>query len=105
MFTAQFVNPDKFDALPMVPETLLKSGREVFLVSRQNGLIRAVPGKQTIAQLASFKQMDWQVAPGGFVKKTIDCFTRPGAIQLVHTDDAVVEADCAAIRKLEKTGM
>ena len=24
-----FVNPDNFDALPMVPETLLKSGREV----------------------------------------------------------------------------
>jgi len=100
-----FVNPEKFDALPAVPETLLKSGREVFLVSRQNGVIRAIPGKNEIAQLPSFSQMDWQVSPGGFVKKTIDCFTRPGAIQLVHESEAVVEKDCEKIRSLETRNM
>ena len=42
-----------------------------------------------------------QANPGVFAAKTVDCFTRPGAVQLVHADAAVLAADVAAIRAME----
>ena len=36
---------------------------------------------------------------------TIDCFTRPGSVQLVHEDEAIVLADHARIRALEGAGL
>jgi hypothetical protein len=37
-----YLNPSVFDALPISPMTLKKAGCEVFLVSRQDGVIRSV---------------------------------------------------------------
>ena len=87
-----FLNPEKFDALPAVPQGLLKHGREVFLVSRQNGVLRSIPGRVKIEAMQSYRKSDFQVSTGSFVNKTIDCFTRPGAVQLCHEDAEVVEA-------------
>lgn len=33
-----YLRPDRFEALPSSPQTLLKQGAEVFLVSHQSGL-------------------------------------------------------------------
>jgi len=99
-----FLNPDAFDALPAAPMALNKAGCEVFLVSRQQGVVRALPGKPKIAALPSYRSMDWQLGPGGFARKTIDCFTRPGAVQLANEDETALARDVAAIRSLEEAG-
>ena len=69
-----------------------KYGREVFLVARQHGMLRALAGDSEIRADALFRKLDMQVRPGGFVSRTTDCFTRPGSVQLVHEDEAVVLA-------------
>ena len=41
--------------------------------------------------------------PGSVLAPTTDCFTRPGSVQLIHTDPAQVVRDYVAIRHLEET--
>jgi hypothetical protein len=36
---------------------------------------------------------------------TVDCFTRPGSVQLVSASSEVLEADYGAIRLLEGAGL
>lgn len=40
-----------------------------------------------------------------FIAKTVDCFTRPAAFQLLNHDEAVVVRDYERVRELEKSGM
>jgi hypothetical protein len=42
---------------------------------------------------------------GSVLRQTVDCFTRPGAVQLAHADARVLQADYDAIRQLEKQGL
>lgn len=50
-----FVKPDVFDQVPMDPNNMVKTGKEVFLVSKQEGRIARVPGVDIIRGLASFR--------------------------------------------------
>ena len=100
-----YIRPDEFDKLPESSDTMIRYGREVFLVARENGKIKAIPGIDTIMSLRSFVKCEMCVQPGDELKKTVDCFTRPGAIQLIHDDAKVVEEDYEAIRKLEVDGL
>jgi len=100
-----YLNPAAFDALPAAPMELKKSGCEVFLVSRQDGMISALPGVDAIRALPSFRKMGLAVQPGMAQKRTVDCFTRPGAVQLVAEDAVALAKDVAAIRQLEIQGL
>ena len=71
----------------------------------QNGVCASLPGVAEIRAMRSFRKLDMQVRPGGFVSRTTDCFTRPGSVQLVHEDEAIVLADHARIRALEGAGL
>ena len=100
-----YIRPDDFDKIPAMSTKLQRYGREVFLVARENGKIKATPGIDVIMSLKSFVKCEMCVQPGDELKKTVDCFTRPGAVQLIHDDPAVVEADYQMLRKLEVDGM
>jgi biotin carboxylase len=99
-----YLDPPAFAALPARPTALRASGCEVFLVARQSGVVRSLPGKAACAQLASYRGAEWQAKPGAFSGATVDCFTRPGAVQLAHVDPQQLAADVAAIRALEAKG-
>ena len=43
--------------------------------------------------------------PGAALHPTVDCFTRPGSVQLVNASREQLQADYQAIRGLEKGGM
>ncbi len=43
--------------------------------------------------------------PGSKVSRTIDIFTLPGIVYLVHDDKNVIEHDYQAIREMEKGGL
>uniref|UniRef100_A0A7S3JRM9 ATP-grasp domain-containing protein n=1 Tax=Aureoumbra lagunensis TaxID=44058 RepID=A0A7S3JRM9_9STRA len=98
-----YLDPDAFDALPLIPNKLSNYGCEVFLVSHHSGIV-AETHVDLIRKLRSFAKMELQVQPGSKLKPTIDCFTRPGAVQLIHPDPNVVLADCETIRQLESEG-
>ena len=100
-----YLRPDVFDKLPNKKSSLNRFGREVFLVARENGRIKSIPGIDVIMKLESFIKCEMAVQVGDELRQTVDCFTRPGAIQLLHDDKAVVERDYARIRELELDGM
>ena len=100
-----YIRPDEFDKIPALPRDMTCNGREVFLVSRIEGVIKSIPGIDIVMNLKSFVKCEMCVQPGDNLKKTIDCFTRPGSIQLMHEDEKVVERDYERIRELEIEGM
>jgi hypothetical protein len=83
-------------------DTLLKQGAEVFLVSHQSGILKDTPGLNEIRSMESFRTLTMLTQAGRLISPTIDCFTRPGAVQMVHEFTAQLEADCHRIREMER---
>jgi hypothetical protein len=90
-----------FDSIGRDGYRLKKAGRDVDLVSRHAGLVRSLPGDAIIRAMPSFKAISWEVRPGEFCPLTIDCFTRPGCVQLVHESEAQADADFERLHDLE----
>lgn len=84
---------------------LKKAGRSVDLVSRHSGIIRSLPGDAWIRRLPSFRTLNWEVKPGDFVSKTIDCYTRPGCAQIVADTEEEADRDLEAIHEIEELGL
>eukprot|EP01038_Epipyxis_sp_PR26KG_P016136 gene16136-21931_t len=95
---------ENFNSTPDV-YTLLKNGRDVDLVSRCAGMIRSIPGHDIIKSLPSFRSVNWDVQVNEYCPITIDCFTRPGCVQLVADNEEDIERDIAIIRSLELEGL
>mmetsp|Transcript_37218 Transcript_37218/g.37900 ORF Transcript_37218/g.37900 Transcript_37218/m.37900 type:complete len:506 (-) Transcript_37218:227-1744(-) len=102
---AAYIRPDRFDALPYEPAELLKQGCEAFLVSSQRGTLKSMPGLDEIRGMPSFRRMEMFSQPGDPLYPTIDCFTRPGSVQMVNTAIHELEADYSRIRELELNGL
>lgn len=100
-----YTNGPVFDTLPATSYVKMKAGREVDMVARHPGIIRSKPGDAKIRALASFRSFNWEVKDGDFQPQTIDCFTRPGSVQLVNDSEEQAEADLEAIHDLEEMGL
>lgn len=100
-----FLDPNAFDALPEVPPSpFLASGQVVMLISYFEGQLEATPGFDRVRQLPSFVSLEEAVHVGGRVEKSVDLFTVTGLCVLVHPDEEVLQADLAAIRRMELDG-
>lgn len=97
-----YLRPDRFDALPSFPTLLNKQGAEVFLVSRQGGIVEGSPGVEEIRRLPSFRRLEIFTQVGARVVPTVDCFTRPGSVQLVSDAPGQLEEDYDHIRSMEE---
>ncbi len=75
------------------------------MVSRHGGIVRSLPGEEAIRKLPSFRCLSWDVKPGDYCHKTIDCFTRPGCVQLVADTEEEAERDLEAVHDLELYGL
>ncbi|EQC37912.1 hypothetical protein SDRG_04930 [Saprolegnia diclina VS20] len=94
-----------FDALPERPLALPQYGCEVMLVSYVEGVLQGYPGLKEITAMPSFLRKDLLLKPGDRLKPTIDMFTTPGSILLIHADATVLDADRRRIRELEVAGL
>mmetsp|Transcript_20366 Transcript_20366/g.37850 ORF Transcript_20366/g.37850 Transcript_20366/m.37850 type:complete len:450 (-) Transcript_20366:173-1522(-) len=88
-----FTNPERFEALPPFPTDPEMFGKEVFLVSYREGIVRDIPGAEKVKSLASYNAIDMGVKDGSTLRKTIDLFTMPGRCQLLHESQEQVEED------------
>ena len=100
-----YLRPDKFDDLPSTPTKLLKEGCEAFLVSKFSGVIKDIPGIEKIRNLSSFRRLEMLTQPGAPILPTIDCFTRPGSVQMVNFNADDLDKDYNSIRTLEQYGL
>ncbi len=100
-----YMKPESWHQLPSSPSHLIKHVAEVFLVAKEAGMLRSIPGIEKIKQLQSFQNMYISAKEHKFVPRTVDCFSRPGSVQLAHSDPEVLERDYDFIRKLEYCGL
>lgn len=100
-----YLNGPVWDIIEKDHFPLKKAGREVDMVSRYGGIVRSLPGDEKIRKFASFRSMNWEIKPGDYCPKTIDCFTRPGCVQLVADTEEDAERDLEAIHDLEVFGL
>lgn len=96
-----FLGGSLFNSISKDTYVLKKAGRDVDLVSRHAGIVRSLPGDATIRGLASFRAISWEVHPGDFCPVTVDCFTRPGCVQLVSDSEEQADADFERLHELE----
>ena len=100
-----YVAPEAFAALPDEPLPFKAAGQEVLIVSMHEGKLVGTPGFDTAKSLESFVSMESFVTIGERIEKTIDVFTQPASIIVVHTDPQVVARDVERLRALELDGM
>jgi hypothetical protein len=98
------LDAEKFDAIPLVPEKLLKHAVEACFVSYEDGVVASFPGLEDVKNMPSFKKLMMNSHPGDTIRKTVDYFTTPGSAMLVHEDADILKKDYLAIRNLESPG-
>lgn len=104
-----YLRPDSFESMPSHP-TLKKAGCEAFLVTlnsvvKQGRILEDIPGLATITAMPSFRRVEMLTQPGNMLCPTVDCFTRPGSVQMVGATQAHLDVDYATVRALEKEGL
>ena len=98
-----YLEKQGFFALPDKPPSPFKAaGQEVILVSYSRGTVKATPGLEIAQGLQSFVYLETGVRIGSKVDYTVDLFTCIGSVILMHHDKAILEADVALVRQLEK---
>ena len=75
----------------------------VMLISHQEGRIVAEAGMREVQELESFAGTISMAQPGDAIAPTVDLFSCPGIIYLIHPDRAVLQRDYERIRELEQT--
>lgn len=98
------VAPERFRERTARPPKYWKKSKAIVFINDRNGTVSSVPGKTLLPTLASYALAFWYINPGDTVQETIDLFTSPGGVFLVHPDEEVLQADSARIRQLERDG-
>lgn len=98
-------DPRRFQKLPSRPRKLQAHARELTMVSKQEGTLRAYPMLEKVKELASFNSMEIKVNPGEHLAITTDFLTTPGSIMLVHPSAKQVEEDYDLIHQWEDKGL
>lgn len=99
-----YLSPSSFLPLCGRPYTLQKTAYTVFLISNVEGKIEAIPLVERVRRLESFFDISLSVRIGARIERTLDVFSMPGIVFLVHADSAVLERDYQTIRQLEANG-
>lgn len=99
-----FLNPERFREKSVSPYELKQHALSIALISEREGTVKSVPGEELLRELASFSELRMRAKPGYRLKRSIDFYTVPGFVILVHPDNNVIQADLARIRAFEKEG-
>ena len=94
-----------FSDVPKDNFPMHKYGRDIDMVNYRGGIVRSLAGEKKIRALESFRSISWEVKVGQYAPMTIDCFTRPGVVQLVHANEDQAEADVLALHELFRMGL
>lgn len=105
MFIDSYMDPEAYAKYPKQPSELLASGCDAKFVFYKDGILRGIPGLKEIENFPSYHKAEILVKPGQMVKKTIDMFTAPGGVVLIHDDANVLRQNLERIRELEVDGL
>lgn len=75
------------------------------LVSYQHGILESYLGLREIEAMTSYVSQNFHVHAGDELLVTIDMFSTPGSVLLVHDDAEQLKRDYERIRELEREGL
>lgn len=75
------------------------------LISKTEGVLQDLQYVEKIEKLPSFFKQKIDLKPGDCVEKTVDVFTSPGHVVLMHRDEAVIWRDYKQTRIFEDRGL
>ena len=96
------LDPVGFRAGPVAPPRLLRHSRSVYLYLRRSGLVAAVPGRERLRALASYRALFLNANEGTRAIPSKDVFSAGGVVLLTHEDPAVIAADRDRARALDE---
>jgi biotin carboxylase len=99
-----YLNPSLFKRRCETPYSLRKSAYGVCLISNVEGTLEALPLLKEVEQLESFFSIRLNIQVGSRIERTVNFFTSPGGVYLIHHDPKVLEMDYQKLRRLEATG-
>ncbi|OWZ23398.1 hypothetical protein PHMEG_0001729 [Phytophthora megakarya] len=100
-----YLDAEAFERLPERPKELKSHGCEAMLVSYGTGKLAGYPGQEELENLPSTVSTMWFTHIGEELKTTVDMFTTPGSVIMVHKDEKQLNHDYARIRELEHKGL
>jgi biotin carboxylase len=100
-----YLDAKAFERLPDRPKELKSHGCEAMLVSYETGKLAGYPGKEELEKLPSTVSTMWFTHVGEELKTTVDMFTTPGSVIMVHQEEEQLDRDYARIRELEHKGL
>jgi biotin carboxylase len=86
------------------PYVLAEHARVVTLLSQQEGRIVSLR-REELERLPSYAGAIAMLGPGDRIARTVDLFSSPGTVYLVHPDEAQLRADYERLRELEGSGL
>jgi biotin carboxylase len=97
-----YTDPARFFARMNGPvPAITRQLSRVDLISPKTGTLTGLPRLDDVRALRSFFQVGSYVKIGGNLQRTIDLFTCPGFVDLIHEDPAVIHDDYQRIRAWE----
>ena len=87
------------------PYELRAHARCVALISEQEGRVRDCRRLAQLAALPSYAGAIAVLGVGDRIRRTVDLFSSPGTIYLVHEDRDQLERDYARLREIERAGL
>ncbi len=98
-----YTRPAEFLAQARRPYRLRQHSLCVILMSHRSGRLAGMPGATLIRDLPSYYSTLMFVKTGEQIRTTVDLWTAPGGIYLVHPDPDVLWRDYRRIREIERT--
>ncbi len=98
------LSPDRFLVYSHLPYKIEKHGLAVYFISKDDEHVVNTEVIEQIKSLQSCFSLRLMNSPGSRLTKTVDMFTMPGMVELVHTNRAQVHQDYIQIRRIEESG-
>eukprot|EP00743_Colponemidia_sp_Colp-15_P006136 GILK01006595.1.p1 GENE.GILK01006595.1~~GILK01006595.1.p1 ORF type:complete len:424 (-),score=61.67 GILK01006595.1:211-1482(-) len=100
-----YINNELFNQVAGKPYVLKKTLLESFLISKKEGRLASSLVTDSIRSLPGFYSMTALVQVGEMINKTVDLFSSPGRVVLMHENEEVVRRGYESLRSLEQSGL
>lgn len=98
------LRPERFARRRRVGYQIARHARIVNLISPVDGLLIGYPRMDEVRSLSSFHDALVRVPPGGRISRSVDSFTFPMRVFLVHEIESTVARDANTVRYLDGEG-
>ena len=100
-----YVDEESFRRKTARPYHIFKYHMTVDFISKVEGRVASLDAFEAIKRLASYYLLHLNLKVGGELQRTVDQFTSPGHVDLIHRDPQQLRRDLTTIRESEASGL